>query len=83
MEKWYWPTSKKLSKKLFGGGILFILPPGSAPGLQLQKPSNKSGIVQSLGTINYVLFLLKDRVTVKGEVRRGGWYNAPSPKIRS
>ena len=33
-------------------------PPGSAPGHKLQKPSNtgKSGIFQSLGTINFLLF---------------------------
>ena len=31
-------------------------PPGSAPGHKLQKPSKESGIFQSLGTINFVLF---------------------------
>ena len=30
-------------------------PPGPAPGLKLQKPSNKSGIFQSIGTINFVI----------------------------
>ena len=28
----------------------------SAPGYKLQKPSKESGILQSLGTINFVLF---------------------------
>ena len=39
---------------------------GSAPGHKLQKPSKESGMFQSLGTISYVLFLLK------GTVKRGG-----------
>ena len=31
-------------------------PAGSAPGHKLPKPSKESGIFQSLGTINFVLF---------------------------
>ena len=31
-------------------------PPGSAQGHKLQKPSTKSGIFRSLGTISFVLF---------------------------
>ena len=31
-------------------------PPGSAPGLKLNKPSKECGIFQSLGTMNFVLF---------------------------
>ena len=46
-------------------------PPGSAPGHKLQKPSKESGIFQSLGTINFVLFLLKSRV------KRRAWSHAP------
>ena len=45
-------------------------PPGSAPGHKLQKPSKESGMFHSLGTINFVLFLLKSRV------KRGAWPNA-------
>ena len=40
--------------------------------LQIQK---ESGLFQSLGTINFVLFL-KDRVKKRG---RGGWRIAPHP----
>ena len=45
-------------------------PPGSAPGRKLQKPSKEYGIFQSLGTISFVNFLLKDRVKRKG-LKRG------------
>ena len=41
-------------------------PPKSAPGHKLQKPSKESGIIQSLGTTNFVNFLLKDKVKTKG-----------------
>ena len=46
-----------------------------APGHKLQKPSKESGLFQSLGTINFVLFLLK------GGVKRGGGQGTmPPPK---
>ena len=45
---------------------------GLATGHKLQKPSKESGMFQSLGTISFVLFLLKGRVK-KGE----GWHNGP------
>ena len=52
--------------------IPLILPPSR----KLQKPSKKSGMFKSFGTINFVFFLLK------GRVKRGGgaWPNAPLPK---
>ena len=46
--------------------IPLILPCESAPGYKLQKPSKKSGIFQSLGTINFVR-LYKKRQSKKGE----------------
>ena len=49
-----------------------ILTLGLATGHKLQKPSKESGMFQSLGTISFVLFLLKSRVK-KGE----GWHNGP------
>ena len=49
-----------------------ILTLGLATGHKLQKPSKESGMFQSLGTISFVLFLLKGRVK-KGE----GWHNGP------
>ena len=39
-----------------------ILTLGLATGHKLQKPSKESGMFQSLGTISFVLFLLKGRV---------------------
>ena len=36
--------------------MLLILPPVSAPGHKLQKPSKESGLFQSLGTFDFVLF---------------------------
>ena len=48
--------------------MLFIVPsyPSvSAPGHKLQKPSKESGIFQSLGTTNFVLF-------TKRQNQRGG-----------
>ena len=39
---------------------------GSAPGNKLRKPSKESGIFQSLGTINFVLFA--KRLSQKGRV---------------
>ena len=59
-------------KWLMGGCIPLILTLGLATGHKLQKPSKESGIFQSLGTISFVLFLLKGRVK-KGE----GWHNGP------
>ena len=50
-------------------------PPRSATGYKLQKPSKESGIFQSLGTFNFVNFLLKDKV--KRREPGGGWHNAP------
>ena len=41
-------------------------PPRSAPSHKLQKPSKKSGIFQSHGTINFVNLLLKDKVRRRG-----------------
>ena len=54
-------------------------PPRSTPGHKLQKPSKESGIFQSLDTINFVNFLLKDKVKRKGLGGGGGrgWHNAP------
>ena len=48
-------------KNIFQNGwweeaYLSSYPPGSAPGHKLQKPSKESGIFQSLGTINFVLY---------------------------
>ena len=51
-----------------------ILTLGLATGHKLQKPSKESGMFQSLGTISFVLFLLKGRVK-----KREGWHNAPPP----
>ena len=50
------------------GCMPLILPPAFANGRTLQKPSKESGTFtfQSLGTIRFVLFLLKSRV------KRGG-----------
>ena len=70
MEKLYRPTPKKFSKWLVGGCIFLIL----LPRHKLQKPSKESGIFQSLGTINFVLFLLK------GVVKRGGGMAQWPPK---
>ena len=53
-----------------GGCIPLILPPRSAPGHKLQKPSKESGIFQSLDTI--CSFLRKGKVK-----RREPWHNAP------
>ena len=55
MEKLY------TSKNIFENGWLenaypSSYPPGSAPRYKLQKLSKESGIFQSLGTINFVLF---------------------------
>ena len=52
-------------------------PPGSTPGYPLEKPSKESGIFQSLGAINLVLFLLKAESKGGGG---GAWHNAPLPK---
>ena len=45
-----------------------ILPLGLVPGHKLQKPSKESGMFQSLGTISFVLFLLKGRVKKGGRM---------------
>ena len=45
--------SKMAAKRMH---ILSSYPPGSASGYKLQKPSKESGIIQSLGTIYFVLF---------------------------
>ena len=47
-------------------------PPGSAPGHKQQKPSKESGMFQCLGTVNFVLLLLKGTVKWGG----GAWHNA-------
>ena len=65
MEKLY--TSKTFLKMT--GGRMYTPHPtpfGSAPGHKLQKPSKESGMFQSLGTISFVLFLLKARVKKRG-----------------
>ena len=50
--------------------LILIL--GLATDHKLQKPSKESGMFQSLGTISFVLFLLK------GKVKKGkGWHNGP------
>ena len=67
MEKLY--TSKTFSKWLVGECMPLIL----APGHKLQKPSKVSGLFQSLGTINFVFFLLK------GGVKRGGGQGTMPP----
>ena len=70
-----WKTcihQKHFWKWLVGGCIPFILPPGSAPGHRLYKPSKESSIIQSLGTVNFVLFYWKTKW--KGE---RAWPNAP------
>ena len=46
-------------------------PPGSAPGHKQRKPSKKSGIFQSLDTMNL------DSVLLKGKVKGGAWHNDP------
>ena len=52
---------------------------GSAFGHQLQKPSNKSGIVQSLGTI--ILFFFTKRQSQNGRTR--GMAQCPSPSKKN
>ena len=55
-----WKNCTTYIKNIFENGWWrihpLILPPRSAPGHKLQKPSKESGIFQSLGTINFVLF---------------------------
>ena len=70
MEKLH--TSKTFLKWLMGGCIPLILPPRSAPGHKLQKPSKESGIFQSLVTINFVLFYRTAR-----SKEGGAWPNFP------
>ena len=49
-------TSKTFLKMADGGCIPLMYHSGSAPGHKLQKPPKESGILQSLGTISFVLF---------------------------
>ena len=75
MKKLY--TSKAISKT--AGGRRHTphpTPSRSAPDHKLQKSSKESGIFQSHGTINFVNFLLKDKVKRRGP-GGGGWHNAP------
>ena len=67
MEKLY--TSKIVLKMASGRmHTPHPTPLGSAPGHKLQKPSKESGMFQSLGTISFVLFLLKGRVKKGGSM---------------
>ena len=52
------------------------IPHVSAPGHKLQKPSKESGIFQSLGTINFVLF------TKRQNQRGGAWPNRTQTHFR-
>ena len=80
MKKLY--TSKTFSKTTGGRRHTLILPlPTSAPGHKLQKPSKESGIFQSHGTINFVNFLLEDKVKRRGPGR--GENGTTPPLIRS
>ena len=54
MEKLY--TSKAFSKMAGARRHISSYPTVSAPGHKLQKTSKESGIIQSLGTINFVNF---------------------------
>ena len=74
MEKLY--TIKAFLKMAGGKMHILILTPGSAPGHKLQKLSKEFGMFQSLGTISFVLFLLKGRI----KRREGGWHGGPLPK---
>ena len=74
MEKLY--TSKTFLKMADGGCIALILPPGSAPGHELQKPSKESGIFLSRGTINFVFF-------TKRWSRKGGGGHGPIPPLNT
>ena len=67
-------TSKTFIK--MAGEKMHILhpTPGSAPSHTLHKLSKKSGIFQSLGTINFVLFYQNGRAK-----RRGGHGTMPPP----
>ena len=51
------------------------IPPVSASGHKLQKPSKESGIFQSLGTIKFVLF-------AKRQNQRGAWPNRTQTHFR-
>ena len=52
------------------------IPPVSAPGYKLQKPSKESGIFQSLGTINFVFF------TKRQNQEGGAWPNRTQTHFR-
>ena len=64
-------ASKTFFEMAGGGMHTLVLPPGSAPGHQLQKPSKDSGIFQSLGTISFFFILFKGRVKREGG---GAWH---------
>ena len=71
-------ASKKFLK--MAGGRMHLphpTPSGFAPGHKLQKPSKESGIFQSLGTITFVLFLLK------GRVKKGGGHGTMPPTLNT
>ena len=57
-------------------GLPLILTPGSVPGLNLRKPSNESGIFQSLGTINFVFF-------TKRQSQKGGMAQCHPPFLNT
>ena len=80
MKKLY--TSKRFSKTTGGSMHTPHLPPPprSAASHKLQKPSKESGIFQSHGTIDFVNFLLKDKITWRGPGRGDG---TTPPLIRS
>ena len=80
MKKLYRPTSKTFSKMAGGRRYTLYPTPWICPGHKLQKPSNKSGIVQSPGTTNFVLFLLKDIVKRGGPGGGRGMVQYPHPK---
>ena len=81
MEKLYRPTSNIFSKMAVQRRHTPHPTPWIRPIHKLQKLSKESGIFQSLGTINFVFFLLKDRVKRIGP--GGGWHNAHPPYFAS
>ena len=68
MENLY--TSKTFLKMT--DGRMHILPPGSAPGHKLQKPSKESSIFHSLGTL--ILFFFTKKQSQKGGMTQ---YSSP------
>ena len=73
MEKLYTSTTflKMAGGKMHSNAYPSSYSPVSAHGHKLRKPSKKSGIFQSLGTISFVPFY--EKVESKG----GPWHNAP------